>query len=102
MLVVLAVWALLGQAFIPAFHHHDGPVGGWHGKAGPGQSDQDDEDDCPVCQAAHAIGSAVLPGEPSSHLPVPVALPPPAPESPAFGGRRRTGRPRQRAPPPVI
>ena len=102
MAALFAVWAVLAQAFIPAFHHHDGPIGGWHQQGGSDQPDQDDDDDCPICQAVHAIGTAVLPGAPSHHILVAVVLRTGVPDAPGPVDRRKTDRPRQRAPPSLI
>ena len=107
MAALFAVWAVLAQAFIPASHHHDGPVGGWHQQGGPdrpnqGQPDQDGDDDCPICQAAHAIGTAVLPGAPSHPILVAAVFRTVIPDLPGPIDRRKTDRPRQRAPPSLI
>jgi hypothetical protein len=102
MAAFLAVWAILAQAFIPAVHHHDGMIGGWHQQGGSNQPDQDDNDDCPICQAAHAIGTAVLLGAPSSPILVAMVFRTVLPDLPGHIDRRKTDRPRQRAPPPLI
>ena len=102
MAALFAVWTVLAQAFIPAFHHHDGPVGGWYQQGGSNQPDQDDDDDCPICQAAHAIGAAVLPGAPSHHVLVAAVFRTVIPDLPGSIDRRKTDRPRQRAPPSLI
>lgn len=102
MVVVLAVWAVLAQAFIPAFHRHDGPVTGWHQQSGSDQPDQDGGDDCPICQAAQAIGATILSAPPSPPILVPVVLRAGIPEPPGYMDRRETFRPRQRAPPSLI
>ena len=102
MAAFLAVWAVLAQAFIPVFHHHDGPITGWHQQRGSDQPDQNDDDDCPICQAAHAIGTAVLPGAPSHHVLVAVVFRSVLPNLPNLIDRRKTDRPRQRAPPSLI
>lgn len=100
--IAFAVWAVLSQAFIPAFHHHDGVIGGWHQQNGSNQPDQDGDDDCPICQVAHAIGAAVLPVPPSHYILEPVILGMGVPDLPGHIDQHKNDRPRQRAPPPLI
>ena len=102
MAALFAVWAVLVQALIPAFHHHDGVIGGRHEQGGSDQPDQDDDDDCPICQVAHAIGTAVLPGAPSHPILVAAVFRSVLPDLPGPVDRRKTDRPRQRAPPSLI
>ncbi|WP_141400559.1 hypothetical protein [Magnetospirillum sp. 15-1] len=100
--VLLAVWAMLGQTLIPAFHHHDGGLAGWHQAGGSDLPGQDGDDDCPICQAAHTIGTAALPGGLALHELMPAALPWPMSGQTGHPGRHRNDRPRQRAPPSPI
>ena len=100
--IAFAIRAVLGQAFIPAYHPHGGAIDGGYRQDGSNQPDQDGDDDCPICQAAHAIGAAILPAPASHPVLAAVVLRTSIPEPPGHIDRRKADRPRQRAPPSLI